>query len=128
MAGDRKRILLVDDDLDLVESTKLKLEAKRFTVEVAYEGKEGLKQVPKFKPDLVVLDVMMPVMNGREACQKLKADPATQNIPVILLTAVGDHVTTTTYSHRDILESNADDYLSKPVRLEVLLDSIKRLL
>jgi len=119
---------LVDDDLDFVESTKLKLEAMGFTVEVAYEGKEGLKQVPKFKPDLVFLDVMMSVMNGREVCQKLKANPATQNIPVILLTGVGDHVTTTTYSHRDVLESNADDYLPKPVRLEVLLDNIKRLL
>ncbi len=128
MVGNRKRILLVDDDLDFVESTKLKLETMGFTVEVAYDGKEGLKQVPKFKPDLVILDVMMPVMNGREACQKLKADPATQNIPVILLTAVGDHVTTTTYTHRDVLESNADEYLPKPVRPEVLLDSIKRLL
>jgi DNA-binding response OmpR family regulator len=128
MEGDRKRILLVDDDLDFVESTKMKLAAMGFTVEVAYDGKEGLKQVPEFKPDLVILDVMMPVMNGREACQKLKANPATQTIPVILLTALADHVTTTTYSHRDVLESNADDYLPKPVRLEVLLDNIKRLL
>ncbi len=128
MTGDEKRILLVDDDLDFVESTKLKLEGLGFTVEVAYEGKEGLKKVSEFKPDLVVMDLMMPVMNGREACQKLKQNPATQTIPVILLTAVADHVTTTTYSHRDVLECDADDYLSKPVRLEVLVDSIKQLL
>lgn len=125
MAG-AKKILLVDDDPDFVEITKSMLEAKGFEVEAAYNGKEGLERVPKFKPDLIVLDVMMPVMNGRQACQKLKADPNTQNIPVILLTAVGEHVTTTTYSHRDVLESNADDYIAKPVRPEVLVERIER--
>ncbi len=128
MTEDSKKILLVDDDPDFVESMRSKLESKGFTVGVAYDGKEGLKQVPEFQPDLIVLDVMMPVMNGRQACQKLKGDPATQNIPVILLTALGDHLTTTAYTSRDVLESNADDYLPKPVRMEALLESINRLL
>jgi CheY-like chemotaxis protein len=127
MAGVKKKILLVDDDPDFVEITKPILESKGFEVAAAYNGKEGLEQVPKFKPDLIVLDVMMPVMNGREACRKLKANPDTEKIPVILLTAVGEHVRTTAYSHRDVLESNADDYIAKPVRPEVLLERIQRL-
>ena len=125
MAG-AKKILLVDDDPDFVETTKSMLESKGFEVDAAYNGKEGLERVPKFKPDLIVLDVMMPVMNGREACQKLKANSDTRNIPVILLTSVGDHVTTTTYTHRDVLESNADDYIAKPVRPEMLIERIER--
>jgi len=128
MGEDSKRILLVDDDPDFVESIKSKLESKGFTVGVAYDGKEGLKKVPEFQPDLIILDVMMPVMNGHQACQKLKGNPATQKIPVILLTGLADHVTTTTYTPRDVLESDADDYLPKPVRLEALLESINRLL
>lgn len=128
MAGGKKKLLLVDDDPDFVEITKSVLEGKGFEVAVAYDGKEGLEQVGKFNPDLIVLDVMMPVMNGSEACKKLKADPATKGIPVILLTAVGDLVTKTTYTHRHVIESNADDYIPKPVRMEALFESIQRLL
>ena len=68
---------------------------------------------------------MMPVMNGHEACAKLKANPATAKIPVILLTAVADRVTTSTYTHRDMLESDAEDYMPKPVEPKELLNLIK---
>jgi len=78
--------------------------------------------------DLIVLDIMMPVMDGHKACKKIKEDPATCDIPVILLTAVADHVTSTTYTHHDMLASDAEDYLPKPVEPEELLDRIVRLL
>ncbi len=123
--ADKKKILLVDDDPDFVEAVKVIVESGGYDVTVAYDGKEGLEAVAEEKPDLIVLDVMMPVMNGHEACAKLKADEATQDIPIILLTAVADRVTSSTYTHRDMLESEAEDYMPKPVEPGELLERIK---
>ena len=123
--ADKKKILLVDDDPDFVEAVKVIVESGGYEVRVAYDGKEGLEAVEEEKPDLIVLDVMMPVMNGHEACAKLKADEATTKIPIILLTAVADRVTTSTYTHRDMLESEAEDYMPKPVEPAELLELIK---
>ena len=122
---DKKQILLVDDDPDFVEAVKVIVENGGYDVRVAYDGQEGLEEVAEQKPDLIVLDVMMPVMNGHEACAKLKADDATKEIPIILLTAVADRVTTSTYTHRDMLESEAEDYMPKPVEPQELLERIK---
>jgi len=123
--ADKKKVLLVDDDPDFVEAIKVIVESGGYDVRVAYDGAEGLEAVAKDKPDLIVLDVMMPVMNGHETCARLKADPATKSIPIILLTAVADRVTTSTYTHRDMLESEAEDYMPKPVEPAELLSLIK---
>lgn len=123
---DKKRILLVDDDPDFVEAVKVIVENGGYEVQVAYDGKEGLETVKEYKPDLIVLDVMMPVMDGHATCAALKKDPATKEIPVILLTAVADRVTTSKYSHRDMLESEAEDYMPKPVDPPELLTLIHR--
>lgn len=123
--AEKKKILLIDDDPDFVEAVKVIVENGGYDVKVAYDGEEGLEAVAAEKPDLIVLDVMMPVMNGHEACAKLKADPATAKIPIILLTAVADRVTTSTYTHRDMLESEAEDYMPKPVEPKELLNLIK---
>jgi CheY-like chemotaxis protein len=123
--AEKRKILLIDDDPDFVEAVKVIVENGGYTVRVAYDGEEGLEAVAAEKPDLIVLDVMMPVMNGHECCAKLKADPATAKIPVILLTAVADRVTTSTYTHRDMLESEAEDYMPKPVEPQELLKLIK---
>lgn len=123
--SDKKKILLIDDDPDFVEAVKVIVENGGYDVKVAYDGEEGLEAVAAEKPDLIVLDVMMPVMNGHEACAKLKANPATAKIPIILLTAVADRVTTSTYTHRDMLESEAEDYMPKPVEPKELLNLIK---
>jgi len=123
--ADKKKILLVDDDPDFVEAVKVIVENGGYDVQVAYDGKEGLEAVEEEKPDLIVLDVMMPVMNGHEACALLKSDKATEDIPIILLTAVADRVTTSTYTHRDMLESEAEDYMPKPVEPDELLERIK---
>ncbi len=122
---EKKKILLVDDDPDFVEAVKVIVESGGYDVTVAYDGKEGLEAVAKEKPDLIVLDVMMPVMNGHEACARLKDNKDTANIPIILLTAVADRVTTSTYTHRDMLESEAEDYMPKPVEPAELLELIK---
>ncbi len=123
--ADKKLILLVDDDPDFVEAVRVIVENGGYEVEVAYDGQEGLEAVAERKPDLIVLDVMMPVMNGHEACAKLKASKETEEIPIILLTAVADRVTTSTYTHRDMLESEAEDYMPKPVEPAELLERIK---
>ena len=128
MTAEKKKILLVDDDPDFVGAIRSMLEVNDFEVAVAYDGREGLEKAGQFNPDLIILDMMMPVMGGREACKKLKTDPTTNKIPVILLTAISDHVTTTTYTPRDVLESFAEEYISKPVQKEVLLNAIKSLL
>ena len=123
--ADKKQILLIDDDPDFVEAVRVIVESGGYDVRVAYDGQEGLEAVAEQKPDLIVLDVMMPVMNGHEACAKLKADEATRDIPIILLTAVADRVTTSTYTHRDMLESEAEDYMPKPVEPKELLERIR---
>ncbi len=123
--AEKKKILLIDDDPDFVEAVKVIVENAGYDVRVAYDGAEGLEAVALEKPDLIVLDVMMPVMNGHEACAKLKSDPQTAKIPIILLTAVADRVTTSTYTHRDMLESEAEDYMPKPVEPAELLSLIK---
>lgn len=122
---EKKQILLVDDDPDFVEAVKVILEKGGYSVRVAYDGKEGLEAVAEQRPDLIVLDVMMPEMNGHEACSKLKSDDQTKDIPIILLTAVADRVATSTYTHRDMLESDAEDYMPKPVEPGELLERVK---
>ena len=123
--ADKKLILLVDDDPDFVEAVRVIVENGGYEVEVAYDGQEGLEAVAERRPDLIVLDVMMPVMNGHEACAKLKGSEDTADIPIILLTAVADRVTTSTYTHRDMLESEAEDYMPKPVEPGELLERIQ---
>jgi two-component system, OmpR family, alkaline phosphatase synthesis response regulator PhoP len=121
----KKKVFLVDDDPDFVDAVKSVVEADGYDVEVAYDGKECMEKVGQVKPDLIILDVMMPEMNGHEACKALKENPETSEIPVILLTAVASRVTSSTYTHRDMLESDAEDYIPKPVEPEVLLSRIK---
>lgn len=123
--AEKKKILLIDDDPDFVQAVQVIVESGGYEVRVAYDGKEGLEAVAEEKPDLIVLDVMMPVMNGHEACAELKSNPETAGIPIILLTAVAERVTTSTYSHRDMLESEAEDYMPKPVEPKELLELIK---
>ncbi|TKB10861.1 PleD family two-component system response regulator [Desulforhopalus sp. IMCC35007] len=123
--SEKKKILLVDDDPDFVEAVKVIVESGGYEVRVASDGKEGLEAVAADRPDLIILDVMMPVMDGHRACAALKGDKKTADIPIILLTAVADRVTTSTYTHRDMLESEAEDYMPKPVEPKELLELIK---
>jgi len=86
--ADNQKILLVDDDLTLVEMYSERLKAAGYKVEVAHDGQACLDIVKQNKPDLILLDIMMPKMNGLDVLKTLKADPATANIPVVLLTAL----------------------------------------
>ena len=126
--GEKKRILVVDDEPDFASIVQANLEKEGFEVEVAYDGVEGLEKVKANPPDAVVLDVMMPEKDGYQMCSELKADDKYANIPVLMLTAVADRVTSTRYSHYDGMSMEADDYLPKPASAEEITESIKSLL
>ena len=116
-------ILIVDDNEQNVELIQAYLDALPCKVITALDGVAALAAVEEQKPDLILLDVMMPRMSGFEVCAKLKGDPATQSIPIIMVTALnelGD-------SERGI-ESGTDDFLSKPVKKLVLLTRVKSML
>ena len=123
--SENKKVLLVDDDPDFVEAVKVIVESGGYDVRVACDGQEGIEAVAAERPDIIILDVMMPVMDGHKACAALKGNKDTADIPIILLTAVADRVTTSKYTHRDMLESEAEDYMPKPVEPKELLELIK---
>ncbi|RPH51935.1 MAG: response regulator [Desulfobacteraceae bacterium] len=127
MSG-KKRILIVDDEPDFSMIVKKNLEKEGFEVELAYDGAEGLAKVRSNPPDAIVLDVMMPEVDGYKVCSTLKSDDKYSNIPIVLLTAVASHVTSTRYSHYDGMSMEADDYMPKPASAEQITESIKRLL
>ncbi len=126
--GEKKRILVVDDEPDFCAIVQGNLEKEGFDVEVAYDGIEGLEKVKASPPDAIVLDVMMPEKDGYAVCRELKNDPKYRDIPVLMLTAVASHVTSTRYSHYDGMSMEADDYLAKPASAEQITQSIKWLL
>ena len=124
----QKRVLVVDDEPDFASIVQGNLEKEGFTVDVAYNGVEGLEKVQANPPDAIVLDVMMPEKDGYEMCKELKGDDRFCEIPVVLLTAVASHVTSTRYTHADGMSTEADDYIAKPASAEEITESIKRLL
>jgi CheY-like chemotaxis protein len=122
------KILLVDDDPDFVEATRTVLESVPYEVIAAYDGDEGLVKVQEERPDLILLDIIMPTQDGFHVCEKLKSDPDLWHIPVIMLTSLSQHITDTTYSVQDGMMLEADDFIDKPVRPKELLARIARLL
>ena len=123
-----KYILIVDDDPDLVETVSMMLESKGYEVGKAYDGIEGEEAIKKRRPDVLVLDVMMPRKNGYQLCKELKSNKWTQEIPIILLTAVGEAVPTTSYSHAEGMAVEAEDFIPKPVDATSLVAAVERLI
>jgi two-component system alkaline phosphatase synthesis response regulator PhoP len=117
------RILLVDDNQQNLELMHAYLESLPCRLSSARDGVEAIEAIQRERPDLVLLDVMMPKMSGFEVCRKLKSDPATRDIVVIMVTAlheVGDH--------ERAVESGTDDFLTKPVNKLELLTRVRSLL
>ncbi len=122
-SGSKSTIMVVDDNADLVEIVRITLNAKGFNVRCAYSGKELFTSLEELKPDLILLDIMMPQMNGLEALTLLRGDPSTASIPVILLTAK--------VLYEDVLggyKMGADYYITKPFDSAQLISGIKFLL
>ena len=116
-------ILLVDDDPDIREFISFNLVKEGFKVGTAKNGLEGVEMCKKFKPDLVLLDVMMPGMDGMEACEAIRATPEIAHTVIAFLSARGED-----YSQVAGFESGGDDYITKPIRPKVLVSRIKALL
>jgi len=123
MVKNMPKILVVDDELDILEIIRHALNKEGFEVQVAANGFQGMEKARQFKPDLILMDVMMPVMDGMEACRQLKEDTETKNIPIVFLTARSEE-----FAELAGFEAGADDYISKPIRPRVLLSRLKAIL
>lgn len=118
-----KKILVVDDEADLVSIVKMRLEANNYLVIAAFDGQEGLEKARKEKPDLVILDLMLPKMDGYKVCGLLKADTRYNKIPIIMFTARAEES-----DEKLGFEVGANAYITKPFEAEILLEKIKELL
>jgi two-component system alkaline phosphatase synthesis response regulator PhoP len=117
-----KKILIADDEQDILEILSFNLKAKGFLVETATNGILAVEKAKAFKPDLIILDVMMPFKNGVEACRELRLNPDFHQTLIIFLTALNDES-----SEIKGLESGADDYLTKPIRPNALISKVQSL-
>jgi two-component system alkaline phosphatase synthesis response regulator PhoP len=116
----KKRILLIEDEEDIAALIKLQAEVSGYKLHVEVDGINGYRAVEREKPDLVILDIMLPGENGLDVCRKIKSHPDLKNIPVVMLTAKSEEL--------DImlgLELGADDYVAKPFSPKVLFSRIK---
>lgn len=123
MSNENIKILLVDDEADILEIISYNLSAQGYDVSTANNGLKAIKKAKKEKPDLIIMDVMMPEMDGIEACEHIRKIPELQNTLVAFLTARGED-----YSQVAGFEAGADDYITKPIKPKVLVSKIKSLL
>lgn len=121
----RAKILLIDDDVDFVESTKMVLESKPYDIIVAFGGDEGIKKAKEENPDLVLLDVIMPVKDGFTAAEQFKNDPQLTQIPLIMLTSYSARRAGSSIPVSRGYELQADDYIEKPVNPDKLLEIVE---
>ena len=123
MDENKKKILLVDDECELVEMIKFRLEAGGYSVITAYNGQEALNKARQEKPDLIILDLMLPKIDGYKVCRMLKFDEKYRHIPIILFTARAQE------TDRDMgKEVGADAYIVKPFEPQELMGKIGELL
>ncbi len=122
----KAKILLVDDDIDFVESTKIVLESKPYEVIVALEGDEALRKARQEKPDLILLDIIMPVKDGFTAAEQLKEDPQLSKIPTLMLTSFSTRRGETAIPVSRGLTLEVEDYIEKPVSPEELLARVEK--
>jgi two-component system alkaline phosphatase synthesis response regulator PhoP len=119
---DEKTILLVDDEVDILEFISYNLEKEGYKVYTAQNGKDAIRIAEKKEPDLIILDVMMPEMDGIVTCEELRKIPKLKNTVIAFLTARSED-----YSQIAGFEAGADDYITKPIRPKVLLSRVKAL-
>ena len=116
-------ILLVDDEPDILEIIRYNLTSEGYTIETAENGLEAIEQAKKVRPQLIIMDVMMPKMDGIEACEKIRTIPELSETVITFLTARGED-----YSQMAGFEAGADDYITKPIKPKVLVSKVKALL
>ena len=119
----RRKILVVDDNPDLLGLVCLSLIKAGFTIGTATNGVDALKKAHSVSPDLVILDVVMPELDGFAVCETLRENPATASVPILMLTGLQSHI-----SRQLGLESGATDYMTKPFDPEQLVSKVEQLL
>ncbi len=117
------KILVVDDEIYIVHILDFSLGMEGYEVVTALDGEQALERVASERPDLIVLDIMMPKLDGYEVCRAVKSNPATKNVPVILLSAKGRNV-----DQKMGFDVGADDYITKPFSPRKLVERINQLL
>ncbi len=119
----KAKILVVDDEIYMVDVLDVSLGMEGYGMVTALDGEEALQKVKSEQPDLIVLDIMMPKLDGYETCRQLKSDPATRHIPVILLSGKGRNA-----DQRLGFDAGADDYITKPFSPRKLVERVNALL
>lgn len=122
MESKGKTILIADDEPDILEIISFNLQQEGYSIYTAADGEEALQKAPLIKPDLIILDIMMPKKTGMEVCRLLRLNPLFQHTLIIFLTALNDET-----SHLKGLENGADDYISKPVSTKILVSKVNAL-
>lgn len=123
MGKERKRVLIVDDDTELISVMRIYFQRSGFDAETADSGRKALKLFDSFKPDAMILDILMPKMDGVKVCKAIRADKGNLTMPIIALT--GFHKEKT---KREILDAGANLYLTKPIDISRLIKYIKDLM
>ena len=118
-----KKILLVDDESDILDFLSFNLELAEYSVKVASNGHEGVRIAKEFQPDLILLDMMMPEMDGIETCEKIRETEGLKDVVIAFLTARGED-----YSQIAGFDAGADDYILKPIKPKVLVSRVKHFL
>jgi DNA-binding response OmpR family regulator len=124
--SENAKILLIDDDADFVDSTRTVLQSKSYNVIVAQNGEEGLTTAKKEKPDLVLLDIIMPVKDGFTAAEQFKSDPELSKIPVLMLTSFSSKGGDTHLARSRGYSLETEDYIDKPVAPRELLARVEK--
>jgi DNA-binding response OmpR family regulator len=115
-----KKILVVDDEVDLVETVRFPLKMEGFDVLVSYNGEDALNQARKESPDLIILDLMLPKLDGYKVCRLLKFDERYKHIPILMLTAKTQEKDKTLG-----METGANEYITKPFEMDYLMEKVK---
>ena len=118
-----KKILIVDDEPYILRSLAFVLKKEGFDVEIAYNGEEALEKAQQFNPKILFLDVMMPIKDGYKVCKKLKSNPETKDIYIIMLTAKGQII-----DKEKGLTMGADEYITKPFPPREIVNKVKKIM
>src|SRR5438445_9412913 len=116
----RLRILIIEDERDLVDVLSYNLQREGYETSVAHDGQEGLRKAQTLPPDLIILDLMLPVLNGLEVCRQLRAGERTRSIPILMLTAKAEETDQVVG-----FSLGADDYVTKPFSVKVLIQRLR---
>lgn len=117
------KLLVVDDEKDILEFLKYNLEANNYIVETAQDGISALKKLKSFKPSLIILDVMMPRLNGVETCEKIRKEPTLNDVIILFLSARSEEFTQVA-----CYDAGADDFIEKPIKIKLIIKKIEILL